>query len=138
MIPNHRLNAYLLDALDGARRATGIGTVLTTANRNWELEIRGDGAHVRAVAGVAVDMESATIAANGFRYRIPSATLLCDLRQAAARPPKLTEAARRSTTPRRGHLEITLECIDRVRREHPAGVPTADIRSTDEPLFGRD
>jgi AMP nucleosidase len=29
-----------------------------------------------------------------------------------------------------------MDAIDRVRREHPAGVPAADIRSTDEPLFG--
>ncbi|HYZ08359.1 MAG TPA: hypothetical protein VE709_07160 [Pseudonocardiaceae bacterium] len=38
----------------------------------------------------------------------------------------------------RQHLGITLACLDRVRREHPDGLPSHDIRSADEPLFGTD
>jgi AMP nucleosidase len=82
-------------------------------------------------------MESATIAANGFRYRIPSATLLAISDKPLHGSPKLPEqAARFYETSRRAHLEIAFECIDRVRREHTGGIPNADIRSPGEPLFG--
>ncbi|MDQ4020735.1 MAG: hypothetical protein M3257_03700 [Actinomycetota bacterium] len=74
-----------------------------------------------------------------FRYRIPYATLLCVSEQAAAR---LAEALRSASafyeTSKRQHLGITLACLDRVRREHPDGLPSHDIRSADEPLFGTD
>ena len=137
VIPNHRLGSYLLNALDGHRARYRIGTVLTTANRNWELEIESMERTFEQSRAVAVDMESATIATNGFRYRIPSATLLCISDKPLHGAPKLAEQAERFyDASRRAHLEITLECIDRVRHEHPAGIPNADIRSPDEPLFG--
>ena len=85
-------------------------------------------------------MESATIAANGFRYRMPNATLLCVSDKPLHGQPKLQRRGRRvlrGASPR-DHLDIALDAIDRVRREHPAGVPAADIRSADEPLLGRD
>ncbi|MDP1732252.1 MAG: AMP nucleosidase [Devosia sp.] len=54
------------------------GTVASFDNRNWELrdqkEITQRLSQSRAVA---LDMESATIAANGFRFRVPYGTLLC-------------------------------------------------------------
>ena len=137
VIPNHRMNAYLLDALDAHQARYRIGTVLTTANRNWELEIEAMEHTFEQSRAVAVDMESATIAANGFRYRIPSATLLAISDKPLHGAPKLPEHAKQFyDESRRAHLEITLECIDRVRREHPAGIPNADIRSPGEPLFG--
>ena len=137
VIPNHRLNAYLLDALDARSVRFRIGTVLTTANRNWELEIEAMEHTFEQSRAVAVDMESATIAANGFRYRIPSATLLAISDKPLHGAPKLPEQAKQFyDDSRRAHLEIALECIDRVRQEHPAGIPNADIRSPGEPLFG--
>jgi AMP nucleosidase len=137
VIPNHRLNSYLLDALDARQARYRIGSVLTTANRNWELEIKAMEHTFEQSRAVAVDMESATIATNGFRYRIPSATLLCISDKPLHGAPKLADQAKRFyDASRRAHLEITLECIDRVRREHPAGIPNADIRSPGEPLFG--
>ncbi len=54
------------------------GTVATIDNRNWEL--RDQSGPVRRLSqsrAVALDMESATIAANGFRFRVPYGTLLC-------------------------------------------------------------
>ncbi len=54
------------------------GTVATTDNRNWEL--LPDNQPQRRFSqsrAVALDMESATIAANGFRFRVPYGTLLC-------------------------------------------------------------
>ena len=93
---------------------------------------------MQASRSVAVDMESATNAANG-----PLPHPLCDaavrLGQAAAR---LTAALRSASafyeTSKRQHLGITLACLDRVRCEHPDGLPSHDIRSADEPLFGTD
>ena len=54
------------------------GTVATIDNRNWEL--LPDNQPQRRFSqsrAVALDMESATIAANGFRFRVPYGTLLC-------------------------------------------------------------
>jgi AMP nucleosidase len=137
VIPNPRLNSYLLEALDSHGAPFRIGTVLTTANRNWELEIKAMEQIFEQSRAVAVDMESATIAANGFRYRIPSATLLAISDKPLHGSPKLAEQAKAFyDASRRAHLEIALECVDRVRREHPAGIPNADIRSPGEPLFG--
>ena len=54
------------------------GTVVTTDNRNWEI-----GGYAQLVErfnqsrAIALDMESAVIAANGFRFRVPYGTLLC-------------------------------------------------------------
>ena len=93
VIPNHRLNSYLLNALDGHEARYRIGTVLTTANRNWELEIEAMEHTFEQSRAVAVDMESATIAANGFRYRIPSATLLAISDKPLHGSPKLAEQA---------------------------------------------
>jgi len=54
------------------------GTVATTDNRNWELLPHpGPEQRFSQSRAVALDMESATIAANGFRFRVPYGTLLC-------------------------------------------------------------
>ncbi len=54
------------------------GTVASTDNRNWELlPDNGPQRRYSQSRAVAVDMESATIAANGFRFRVPYGTLLC-------------------------------------------------------------
>ena len=54
------------------------GTVATIDNRNWELrDHSGPVKRLSQSRAVALDMESATIAANGFRFRVPYGTLLC-------------------------------------------------------------
>ncbi len=60
------------------KRIMRTGTVATIDNRNWEL--RDHSEPVRRLSqsrAIALDMESATIAANGFRFRVPYGTLLC-------------------------------------------------------------
>lgn len=67
-----RLEGYEL------KRIMRTGTVATIDNRNWEL--RDQSGPVRRLSqsrAVGLDMESATIAANGFRFRVPYGTLLC-------------------------------------------------------------
>ncbi len=136
VIPNHRLNTFLLDALDAAEAQYRLGVVHTTDNRNWEFNQGSTLAAIRASRSTAVDMESATIAGNGFRYRIPNATLLCVSDKPLHASPKLSaNASAFYEASKRRHLGIALACLDRVRREHPGGLPSHDIRSADEPLF---
>jgi AMP nucleosidase len=136
---NHRLNSYLLDALVRRDLPYRLGTVYTTANRNWEFEQDSVLADMRLSRAVAVDMESATVAANGFRYRVPTATLLAVSDKPLHGRPKLSEAAQEFyTATKRWHLEVAVEVVDRVRDTHPDGLPAADVRSADEPLLGRD
>jgi AMP nucleosidase len=54
------------------------GTVATIDNRNWELRDHYEPVQRFSQSrAIALDMESATIAANGFRFRVPYGTLLC-------------------------------------------------------------
>jgi AMP nucleosidase len=54
------------------------GTVATVDDRNWELRSAlRQNTRLSQSRAVALDMESGTIAANGFRFRVPYGTLLC-------------------------------------------------------------
>ncbi len=53
------------------------GTVVTSDDRNWELRFSASALRFSLSRAVAVDMESATIAAQGYRFRVPYGTLLC-------------------------------------------------------------
>jgi len=67
-------------ALEGyeLKRIMRTGTVASLDNRNWELRDQtGPVQRLSQSRAVALDMESATIAANGFRFRVPYGTLLC-------------------------------------------------------------
>ena len=80
-------------------------------------------ADMRLSRAVAVDMESATVAANGFRYRIPNATLLWSATSRCTggrswRARQATFYERRSART----LEIALEAVDRL------GEPTGRAR----------
>jgi AMP nucleosidase len=67
-----RLKGYEL------KRILRTGTVASTDNRNWELLPHpGPERRFSQSRAIALDMESATIAANGFRFRVPYGTLLC-------------------------------------------------------------
>jgi len=60
------------------KRIMRTGTVATIDNRNWELRDQSGPVHRLSLSrAIALDMESATIAANGFRFRVPYGTLLC-------------------------------------------------------------
>ncbi|PSB92136.1 AMP nucleosidase [Candidatus Pandoraea novymonadis] len=60
------------------KRVMRTGTVMTVDNRNWELcDHREPVQRMSQSRAIGLDMESATIAANGFRFRVPYGTLLC-------------------------------------------------------------
>jgi len=60
------------------KRIMRTGTVASVNNRNWELQDHTEPVlKLSQSRAIALDMESATIAANGFRFRVPYGTLLC-------------------------------------------------------------
>jgi AMP nucleosidase len=62
----------------GLKALMQTGTVATTDDRNWELKDQKElVARFNLSRAIALDMESATIAANGYRFRVPYGTLLC-------------------------------------------------------------
>ena len=135
--PSFLLNRYLAKVLEERKLPYRMGVVYTTADRNWELALRGTLDDLQASRSIAVDMESATVAANGFRYRIPSATLLCISDKPLHGKPKLPEQAKtfyRET--KRQHISVALAAIDLARQDFPNGLPNSDIRALDEPLMG--
>src|SRR5579862_4217253 len=137
VVPNHTLNTLLLSELTARGLPSRMGIVFTTANRNWELQLAMVEDRLRVSRALAVDMESATVAANGFRYRVPTATLLAvSDKPLHARPKTSADAQGFYAASRRQHIEIALSVVDKVRKLHPGGLPTADLRSPDEPLLG--
>jgi AMP nucleosidase len=59
------------------KRRMRTGTVVTTDDRNWELRYSHSARRLNLSRAVGIDMESATIAAQGYRFRVPYGTLLC-------------------------------------------------------------
>lgn len=134
--PNFLLNRFLAQELDRRRLPYRLGTVYTTLDRNWELSLGGAMSGLQSSRAVAVDMESATVAANGFRFRIPHATLLCVSDKPLHGAPKLPGRAREFyEQSKRQHIAIALAALEQVREDFPDGLPNADLRALDEPLI---
>jgi len=137
VVSNYTLNTLLLSELTARGLHSRMGIVFTTANRNWELNLATVSDDLRLSRAIAVDMESATVAANGFRYRIPTATLLAVSDKPLHAQPKLSEEAQGFyAASRRHHVQIAIAVAEKVRQLYPGGLPTADLRSPDEPLLG--
>jgi len=137
VVSNHTLNTLLIGELDARGLRSRMGVVFTTGNRNWELNLAQVEERLRLSRALAVDMESATVAANGFRYRVPTATLLAVSDKPLHALPKLSSDAQHFyAASRRQHVEIAIAVAGRVRELYPGGLPTADLRSADEPLLG--
>jgi len=137
VVSNHTLNSLLLGELAARGLRSRMGVVFTTANRNWELHLAVVADQLRVSRALAVDMESATVAANGFRYRIPTATLLAVSDKPLHSSPKLsTDAQEFYAASRRQHVEVAISVARKVSRLYPGGLPAAGLRSPDEPLLG--
>jgi AMP nucleosidase len=137
VVSNHTLNSLLLGELTVRGLRSRMGIVYTTANRNWELHLALVEDKLRVSRALAVDMESATVAANGFRYRIPTATLLAvSDKPLHARPKISTEAQGFYAASRREHVEVAISLARKVSELYPGGLPAAGLRSPDEPLLG--
>ena len=112
------------------------GTVATTDNRNWELRFDELFERFSQSRAIAVDMESATIAANGFRLRVPYGTLLCVSDKPMHGEIKLPGMANAFYNERISqHLKIGLEAVEILREGGVEQLHSRKLRSFDEPAF---
>ena len=134
--PNFLLNKHLARVLDERGQRYRIGTVYTTVDRNWELFWRDSLANLRSSRSIAVDMESGTVAANGFRYRVPNATLLCVSDKPLHGQPKLPGDAKRFYEESKNqHLAIAIDALESARDDYPGGFPNTELRAPNDPLI---
>lgn len=111
------------------------GTVVTNDDRNWELRWTQERKRINLSRAIAVDMESGTIAAQGYRLRVPYGTLLCVSDKPLHGEIKLPGAANAFYDRAVGeHLLIGLAAVERLRTDR-AGLHSRKLRSFDEPPF---
>ena len=122
------------------KRVLRTGTVASTDNRNWELlpNDRQGGPQRRfsQSRAIALDMESATIAANGFRFRVPYGTLLCVSDKPLHGEIKLPGMANQFYRERVDqHLRIGLRAVELLRSGPLAQLHSRKLRSFAEVAF---
>jgi AMP nucleosidase len=111
------------------------GTVVTNDDRNWELRYTQEKMLINLSRAIAVDMESGTIAAQGYRLRVPYGTLLCVSDKPLHGEIKLPGAANAFyANAVAQHLLIGLDAIERLKRTGGA-IHSRKLRSFDEPPF---
>jgi AMP nucleosidase len=120
---------------DALKERLRTGTVVTNDDRNWELRYTHERRRINLSRAIAVDMESGTIAANGYRLRVPYGTLLCVSDKPLHGEIKLPGAANafyeRAVAQ---HLEIGLAALDLLRQRRET-LHSRKLRSFDEPPF---
>jgi AMP nucleosidase len=120
---------------DVLKRRLRTGTVVTTDDRNWELRYSSSALRFNQSRAVAIDMESATIAAQGYRFRVPYGTLLCVSDKPLHGEIKLPGQANAFYDRAIGqHLQIGVATMDLLREEGPR-LHSRKLRSFDEPPF---
>ncbi len=113
------------------------GTVATIDNRNWELRDQTEPVErLSKSRAVALDMESATIAANGFRFRVPYGTLLCvsdkPLHGELKLPGMATDFYKRQVAQ---HMRIGIRTMEKLSAMTPEQLHSRKLRSFFEPAF---
>jgi AMP nucleosidase len=118
------------------KRLMRTGTVASVDNRNWEI---GGPAIIRRLSqsrAIALDMESAAIAANGYRFRVPYGTLLCVSDKPLHGEIKLAGMASEFYRRRVGqHLEIGLKALERLKHQESERLHSRKLRSFAEVAF---
>ncbi|MEO5322209.1 AMP nucleosidase [Mesorhizobium sp. CC13] len=119
------------------KRIMRTGTVATIDNRNWELrDQRGPVQRLSQSRAIALDMESATIAANGFRFRVPYGTLLCvsdkPLHGELKLPGMATEFYKRQVAQ---HLTIGIRAMEKLAEMPIERLHSRKLRSFSETAF---
>ena len=119
------------------KRIMRTGTVASTDNRNWELlPDNGPQRRFSQSRAVALDMESATIAANGFRFRVPYGTLLCVSDKPLHGEIKLPGMANHFYRERVDqHLRIGIRAIELLRAQGIDQLHSRKLRSFAEVAF---
>ncbi|WP_246263344.1 AMP nucleosidase [Parasphingopyxis algicola] len=120
---------------DALKRRMRTGTLVTTDDRNWELRYSQSALRFSLSRAVAIDMESATIAAQGYRYRVPYGTLLCVSDKPLHGELKLPGQANlfydRAV---REHIEIGIAAVAELRA-FGTRLHSRKLRAFDEPPF---
>ncbi|HRD27329.1 MAG TPA: AMP nucleosidase [Caulobacter sp.] len=120
---------------ESLKRRLRTGTVVTTDDRNWELRYTSSALRFNQSRAVAIDMESATIAAQGYRFRVPYGTLLCvsdkPLHGEIKLPGQANAFYERAISQ---HLQIGIATVDLLRAEGP-NLHSRKLRAFDEPPF---
>jgi len=118
------------------KRVMRTGTVASVDNRNWEI---GDPAIIRRLSqsrAIALDMESSTISANGFRFRVPYGTLLCVSDKPLHGEIKLAGMAGEFYRQRvNQHLEIGLRALEKLKAQDWERLHSRKLRSYAEVAF---
>ncbi|SMY08281.1 AMP nucleosidase [Flavimaricola marinus] len=119
------------------KRIMRTGTVASLDNRNWELrDQRGPVQRLSQSRAVALDMESATIAANGFRFRVPYGTLLCVSDKplhGELKLPGMASSFYKTQVSR--HLMIGIRAMERLREMPLERIHSRKLRSFEETAF---
>ncbi len=125
--------------LDGyeLKRIMRTGTVASVDNRNWELRDQtGPVQRLSQSRAIALDMESATIAANGFRFRVPYGTLLCVSDKPLHGELKLPGMASEFYTNQVArHLLIGIQAMETLRDMPLERIHSRKLRSFEETAF---
>ncbi|MHC9417216.1 AMP nucleosidase [Sphingomonas citri] len=120
---------------DALKRRLRTGTIVTTDDRNWELRYARSALRFSLSRAVAIDMESATIAAQGYRFRVPYGTLLCvsdkPLHGELKLPGQANRFYERAISE---HMRIGIETCEELRREG-AKLHSRKLRAFNEPPF---
>ena len=120
---------------DELKRRLRTGTIVTTDDRNWELRYSQSALRFSLSRAVGVDMESATLAAQGYRFRVPYGTLLCVSDKPLHGELKLPGQANRFYERAIAeHLKIGIETCEELRREG-AKLHSRKLRAFNEPPF---
>ena len=111
------------------------GTVVTSDDRNWELRYTASALRFSQSRAVAIDMESATLAAQGYRFRVPYGTLLCVSDKPIHGEIKLPGQANRFYERAIAeHLQIGIAAVDQLRGEG-SRLHSRKLRAFNEPPF---
>lgn len=107
------------------------GTVLTTDDRNWEWHSpKNLWEMLRGSTAAACDMESATLAANGYRYRVPYGSLLAVSDLPLHAVPKLPAAAQTFyANSKQAHVMCAVRAMERLAQD-PKRLRTRKLRRT--------
>ena len=123
------------DRGEALKRRVRTGTVVTYDDRNWELRWTQERRRFNLSRAIAVDMESATIATQGFRMRVPYGTMLCISDKPLHGEIKLPGAANAFYERAIGeHLRIGIAALQLLQRSD-AALHSRKLRSFDEPPF---
>jgi len=119
------------------KRVMRTGTVASVDNRNWELSDQtGIVRRLSQSRAVALDMESAVIAANGFRCRVPYGTLLCISDKPLHGELKLAGMAGAFYRQRvEQHLQIGLRALEILQTQERERLHSRKLRSFTEVAF---